>query len=84
MSDWEEPWHADRLYRTNRLFSRYSNEYLRWQQIKPYIDGFPKAVCPIFGKDILCFDNIKNSGKLDEKNEDNLKNTLGEFVKTFN
>ena len=30
------------------------------------------------------FDNIKNSGKLDEKNEDNLKNILGEFVKTFN
>ena len=30
------------------------------------------------------FDNIKNSGKLEEKNEEELKNTLGEFIKTFN
>jgi len=30
------------------------------------------------------FDNIKKSGKLEKKDEDNLKNTLGEFVKTFN
>ena len=29
-------------------------------------------------------DNIKNSGKLDENDEEKLKNTLGEFVKTFN
>ena len=30
------------------------------------------------------FDEIKNSGKLEEKNEDNLKGILDEFVKTFN
>ena len=30
------------------------------------------------------FDSIKSSGKLEEKNEDNLKGILDEFVKTFN
>ena len=30
------------------------------------------------------FDEIKNSGKLEEKNEDDLKKILDEFVKTFN
>ena len=30
------------------------------------------------------FDDIKNSGKLKEKNEEGLKNVLAEFVKTFN
>ena len=30
------------------------------------------------------FDDIKNSGKLEEKNEEGLKNVLAEFVKTFN
>ena len=30
------------------------------------------------------FDDIKNSNKLEEKNEEDLKNTLDDFIKTFN